>query len=243
MASRRKSYPFSVRKIQSVAPFMTWAHCDFLRIYGACEDASKASKLANIELASGGSDAYVYFLLDAERKKILYIGKGRGNRLRNHVADARAGRVSTAKKHKALTSLLRKGREPVPVVFASGLDDRSAYRLERALIAWIGTSRLLNSHPGNQRTVFERAALEMRELLERMMPFDEWVAQQPRTQADIDMYNRLKEEIHRVIEQLEAETFFDKLTFWIDADGNPQTKATFKGVEAKLIPPKGLLDR
>lgn len=83
----------------------------------------------------------------------------------------------------------------------------------------------------------------MRELLKRMKSFDEWVAEAKRSQGEIDEYHSFKQEVHRVIEQLEAGTFFDKITFWIDADGNPQTKFTFKGQEAKQIPPKGLLDR
>jgi hypothetical protein len=91
---------------------------------------------------------YVYFLLDAEEHKILYVGKGTQYRMFCHVRDVRSGKVSGLKKHQIIKQELALGRAPAPCVFAAGMTSEQALVLERALIRALGPENLSNSRTG-----------------------------------------------------------------------------------------------
>lgn len=120
----------------------------FARAYVETGNASEAAERAGVFFSivpPVDGRSYVYFILCPDMQHLIYIGKGRGNRMNHHVRDARRGKVSGTKKHNAIVEFLQRGETPVSVVFESGLNDREAYRLEKALIASIGHNRLANT--------------------------------------------------------------------------------------------------
>ena len=123
----------------------------FARAYVETGNASEAAEAADVFLSvipPVDGRAYVYLLLCPDMQQVIYVGKGRGNRMRHHVRDARRGKVSGTKKHNAIVAFLERGETPVPVVFQCGLSDREAYQTEKALIAKIGHERLSNTAAG-----------------------------------------------------------------------------------------------
>lgn len=123
----------------------------FARAYVETGNASEASEIAGVDLLPVrplDGKSYVYLLLCPDMETVIYVGKGKGQRMHHHVRDAKAGRVSGTKKHNAIVAHLEKGQAPVAVAFETGLSDRAAYLLEKSLIAAIGTERLANTAAG-----------------------------------------------------------------------------------------------
>ena len=59
-------------------------------------------------VADIGELFYVYALVLKDSDEIIYIGKGKGNRVFNHVKDAKHGRINNARKHNAINNILSK---------------------------------------------------------------------------------------------------------------------------------------
>lgn len=81
---------------------------------------------------------YIYGLFDPRNGEPFYIGKGKGDRLKDHL---RIGVVVDQNFRKAsrIEEIRSVGLEPLPVVMIEGLDDEDeAYRLEESIIAEYG---------------------------------------------------------------------------------------------------------
>jgi hypothetical protein len=134
----------------------------FVELYLEANDAAAAAEECLIDLAlnhpKGG--CYVYFILCPEMREILYVGKGTGKRMYQHVSDVKAGKVNCIKKYRALKEWIDQGRDPVPVVFEAGLSSDNALRKEKSLIFAIGPENLANQLNGATPSIdiaFERA--------------------------------------------------------------------------------------
>lgn len=239
MAKAAKTRSPAVRNILDRAPFLRQQHADFLAIYKYCEDAGKAARLAGLELkeAKRGVAAYVYYLLDPDRARVLYVGKGCGARMHHHVRDVRNGVISGTKKHVHLDQLLRAGKQPVPVIFCEGLTDNDALSLEGALIEWIGTVNLLNSNPGEVGP-HDRGSSEFVALLKQIKPFNVWFAESPRSAADVELYRKVVREIRRVAAEMDAGIYADTIKFRTDSHGIPQVELSYKRSKTALGTPE-----
>ena len=88
---------------------------------------------------------YVYCLYRTDTNEPVYIGKGKGRRVFNHMMDFAAGRIKAKKKHAGLLRLNRLGIKVGAKAIVDGLSSNAAYELESDLIQKIGVSNLLNS--------------------------------------------------------------------------------------------------
>jgi len=229
------NYSLNLRRLFAANACLGEPHHQFLALYGYTENAAKSARLAGLvlEREPPSSSAYVYMLLDGDGGKILYVGKGTRDRMLHHNAEARKGsaRYATAK-HATLRKMISQGRPSQPVVFVSGLSDHEALVLEKSLIAWIGTINLLNSSKG-RRSPFETARAEVKAMLDDVMPFDTWMASGKRTDEHVALYHRFMTELHKMIAELEAQTFADKVRIIYEETG-PRIELSFRGAKAKL---------
>jgi hypothetical protein len=92
---------------------------------------------------------YVYELIDPRDLAVFYVGKGQGSRVREHVRDARLGRVSNRRKHERITAILAAGLEPIEAIVARFEDEEEALSHEETLIA---------SHHGALTNIMPRGA-------------------------------------------------------------------------------------
>lgn len=76
---------------------------------------------------------YVYRLVDPRDRKTFYIGKGKGNRVFSHVAEALAGERDTPKLSR-IRDITAAGHTVEHIVHRHGLTEREALLLEAALI-------------------------------------------------------------------------------------------------------------
>ncbi len=115
---------------------------------------------------------YVYALIDPSDNSIFYIGKGCGNRIRNHIAEYRAGRISNVEKYKAIDAIVQNGCTPIETKLAERLTETQAFMLERNLIKGLG-DQLTNVQSGSQSEA-ERTLLRARWMLANMLPIEQW---------------------------------------------------------------------
>lgn len=76
---------------------------------------------------------YVYLLVDPVTKTPFYVGKGTGNRVFNHLQNAKDGRKGT-EKLKEIRHILEQNLEVEHVIVRHGLNDKTAFNIEAALI-------------------------------------------------------------------------------------------------------------
>lgn len=75
---------------------------------------------------------YVYLLLDPRDGRPFYVGKGKGDRVFNHLAAARRG--ADGDKSDRIREIYEAGLEPKLDILRHGLDDASAFHVEAAAL-------------------------------------------------------------------------------------------------------------
>ena len=140
----------------------------FALAYVETGNAAEAYRRAyDVKAATQPKGCYVYALVHQDSGRILYVGKGTGNRMHHHLRDARNGRVSGLKKFLGLVAAIEDGEAIYPWCIEDGLSSATALRFERALICRIGFDNLLNSY-GGQYSSDERAILRGEHLIGRL---------------------------------------------------------------------------
>jgi hypothetical protein len=76
---------------------------------------------------------YVYLLLDPETDLPFYVGKGKGNRVFNHLENAKNGNSGTEKLD-TIQGFLNKGKEIKHVIVRHGLNEKTAFHIEASLL-------------------------------------------------------------------------------------------------------------
>ena len=76
---------------------------------------------------------YVYLLVNPETKTPFYVGKGTGNRVFNHLKNAKDGRLGTDKLDH-IQSILKKYKSVEHIIVRHGLNEKTAYQIEASLI-------------------------------------------------------------------------------------------------------------
>lgn len=89
---------------------------------------------------------YVYALIDPRDKKVFYVGKGKGNRIFNHVAGALENETITDKLE-LIRDIHRLGFEVEHYVIRHDLTEETAFEIECAVIDILSDSRInLSEH-------------------------------------------------------------------------------------------------
>lgn len=102
--------------------------------------------------------SYVYVYSDPDTRKPFYVGKGRGNRVFDHLKDT----ADTPKAAK-IRHLLRHGKEPLIEILVYGLDEETALKVEAAAIDLLGIDHLTNEVRGFESRRYGRITVEQLE--------------------------------------------------------------------------------
>jgi hypothetical protein len=77
---------------------------------------------------------YVYLLIDPRDDSVFYVGKGRGRRAFDHVAECKANRATNREKNARIRSILDAGMEVGARAIVHGIEQSTAFAIERVLI-------------------------------------------------------------------------------------------------------------
>ena len=92
---------------------------------------------------------YVYVYSDPDTNKPFYVGKGKENRVFNHLNDQ-----SENDKVRKINEIKQRGKEPIIEILAHGLDEETAFKVEAAAIDLIGVENLTNLQKGHDSSVY-----------------------------------------------------------------------------------------
>jgi hypothetical protein len=91
---------------------------------------------------------YVYLLIDPETDSIFYVGKGIGNRIFAHLANALSVPTESDKRD-TIRSIQAKGLQVRHIIHRHGLTEKEAFEVEASLIDFIGLGALTNIVQGH----------------------------------------------------------------------------------------------
>jgi len=103
---------------------------------------------------------YVYVYSDPDTHKPFYVGKGKGNRVFEHLFYN-----DDSKKVKYIKDIINSGKEPIIEILVHGVDEETAFKVEAAAIDLIGIENLTNQQRGHHSSVYgkiEASLLESR---------------------------------------------------------------------------------
>ena len=84
---------------------------------------------------------YVYLYVNPFTEQVFYVGRGKNDRVLDHLDDA-----SDSRKSQIIAEIRAQGREPRIEILAHGLwSDEEAYRIEAAVIDLVGAQSLANT--------------------------------------------------------------------------------------------------
>ncbi|MCX7222755.1 MAG: GIY-YIG nuclease family protein [Burkholderiales bacterium] len=131
------------------------------------------------------NEYYVYALTNPKTRKIFYVGKGRGERVRNHFYNAQSNMPDDELSDKLaeLRALLNDGyaEDDIAHILAGGLSEDLAFLIESLFIRFVyGYARLTNVQPGHYSHLFRahgdwelRTGLDIPIVVKKGQPRDE----------------------------------------------------------------------
>ncbi len=99
---------------------------------------------------------YVYFLKDPRNNQVFYVGKGKGNRIFNHLECALdpddVPRKNIDEKLETIREISSSGHVVQHFILRHGLTEETAFEIEASLIDYLGTENLSNLQGGHYST-------------------------------------------------------------------------------------------
>lgn len=99
---------------------------------------------------------YVYKLIDPRSMDVFYVGKGMGDRIKQHVRDALKGRVHNKPKTERILEIIAEGKQVIEQIVELYDDELEAFAHEIELIATL--PNLTNILAGGQGWAMSEAA-------------------------------------------------------------------------------------
>lgn len=121
---------------------------------------------------------YVYALINDIDGKVFYIGKGTGNRSKQHYLDALNNKIINHPKHEVIQSAIKEGRGITDFIVSNKMSESSAFALEKRLITKLKKHGLTNISSGTADNAL-KAREYAKSLYVRIKPYDTWVKQIP----------------------------------------------------------------
>lgn len=91
---------------------------------------------------------YVYFLMDPRNREVFYIGKGKDNRVFQHIEDALTSQ-DVSDKLDRIREIVRSGHQVEHFIVRHALTEREAFEIEASLIDFSGIKNLTNQQSGH----------------------------------------------------------------------------------------------
>lgn len=91
---------------------------------------------------------YVYILKDPRNDVIFYVGKGKGNRIFQHIQCA-LERETENHKYNLIREIIDAGKEVEHFILRHGLEEKLAFEIESTIIDLLGIENLTNSVKGH----------------------------------------------------------------------------------------------
>lgn len=135
-------------------------------------NAIQAAVRAGLSFGQIGGGFYVYFLIDDSSGQIIYVGKGKGRRMRQHRFDAH--KPDSTNQIKALR-IIQCGDNLREEVFAGQLTEPEAMGLEKSLISALKEYGLTNISSGNVHPAESHLARIERNIA-AILPYEEWIS-------------------------------------------------------------------
>ena len=93
---------------------------------------------------------YVYRLIDPRNGETFYVGKGKGNRVFQHMKGAIADEDNKDDKLNVIREIIASGLEVIHVIHRHGMNEESSYEVEAALIdAYQGVTNIMGGFGSN----------------------------------------------------------------------------------------------
>lgn len=178
-------------------------HQLFLKSYLKNESASESLLVSYGIEQSIGNAYYVYALVADDTDEIIYIGKGKGNRVYSHVKASKNGRIDNAPKHKAILEILGRGSKVREMIIQSDLTERNALKIEKYFIENL-KDKLTNIANGSQHNL-DKCYQKAKYQLENIKQFDLWIKTMPR---------KFWVEVCKENLEIAKEWYKDHLNFW-----------------------------
>lgn len=116
---------------------------------------------------------YVYLLRDPSNQTVFYVGKGVGNRVFAHVANALKGQGNESDKIQHIQAVYTAGNAVEHLILRHGLTKETAFELEAAIIDFIGLKNLTNNQNGHYSNDFGLMSTDAVKAMYEAEPFNE----------------------------------------------------------------------
>lgn len=119
---------------------------------------------------------YVYVLIDPRDKKVFYVGKGKGNRVNQHLLGALDENSQETEKIRSIREIQNLGLHVDLDIIRHELTEKEAFEVESALIDLLGLenlSNIQNGHHGNERGRMKLDDIKIKYEAEKIKGFDE----------------------------------------------------------------------
>lgn len=101
---------------------------------------------------------YVYVYSNPDTHKPFYVGKGKGNRVFDHLSYD-----NDSQKVQYIQKLLQENKEPIIEILVHGVDEETAFKVEAAAIDLIGIENLTNVQRGHHSSTYGKIEVSLLE--------------------------------------------------------------------------------
>ena len=123
---------------------------------------------------------YVYRLVDPRTLQTFYVGKGCGNRILQHVEDAKKlindDEDATSLKLQQISEILSAGKQVISIIHRRGLTEKEAFEVEAALIdSYPGLTNIQSGHDSERGVITLEDLCEIFNTVEYSEPEEEYI--------------------------------------------------------------------